>query len=172
MSEQAQPQQQAPAADQPLFGIEKIYVKDMSLELPNAPQVFFEREAPQIEVTMHNEAARMTQEGLYNVVLTVTVTAKIQERTVFLVEVAQGGIFQIRNVPQPELEAVLGTLCPNTLLPYAREAVASVVQRAGFPPVTLQHMNFDLIYQQRLQQMQAQQQPAETTPPAAPEQTH
>ncbi|MGZ8228401.1 MAG: protein-export chaperone SecB [Burkholderiales bacterium] len=172
MSEQAQPQQQAPAADQPLFGIEKIYVKDMSLELPNAPQVFFEREAPQIEVTMHNEAARMTQEGLYNVVLTVTVTAKIQERTVFLVEVAQGGIFQIRNVPQPELEAVLGTLCPNTLLPYAREAVASVVQRAGFPPVTLQHMNFDLIYQQRLQQMQAQQQPAETAPPAAPEQTH
>src|SRR5512134_2888339 len=103
MSEQAQPQQQAPAADQPLFGIEKIYVKDMSLELPNAPQVFFEREAPQIEVAMHNEAARMTQEALYNVVLTVTVTAKIQERTVFLVEVAQGGIFQIRNVPQPEL---------------------------------------------------------------------
>lgn len=168
MSEQAQPQQQPAAADQPLFGIEKVYLKDMSLELPNAPQVFFEREAPQIEVTMHNEATGMTQEALYNVVLTVTVTAKIQERTVFLVEVAQGGIFQIRNVPQPELEAVLGTLCPNTLLPYAREAVSSIVQRAGFPPVTLQHMNFDVIYQQRLQQMQGQQPAA----PAAPTQTH
>jgi len=155
MSEQQQAQQ--PGADQqPLFGVEKIYLKDMSLELPNAPQVFFEREAPQVEVNIHNEAAGMPQEGLYEVVLTVTVTAKIAERTVFLVEAAQAGIFQIRNVPQPDLEAVLGTLCPNTLLPYAREAVASLVQRAGFPPVTLQHMNFDLLYQQRLAE-QAQQ---------------
>ncbi|MEN3352309.1 MAG: preprotein translocase subunit SecB [Betaproteobacteria bacterium] len=162
MSEQQQPQPQ-----QPLFGIEKIYLKDLSLELPNAPQVFFEREAPQVEVNIHNEASGLPQEGMFEVVLTVTVTAKIQERTVFLVEAAQAGIFQIRNVPQADLEAVLGTLCPNTLLPYAREAVASVVQRAGFPPVTLQHMNFDLVYQQRMQQMREQQ----TTTAAAP-QTH
>lgn len=156
MSEQQQPQPQdaQQANDQPLFGVEKIYLKDMSLELPNAPQVFFEREAPQVEVNIHNEAQGLTQEGLYEVVLTVTVTAKIEDRTVFLVEAAQAGIFQIRNVPQADLEAVLGTLCPNTLLPYAREAVASLVQRAGFPPVTLQHMNFDLLYQQRLQQGQ------------------
>jgi preprotein translocase subunit SecB len=162
MSEQQQPQ-----AQQPLFGIEKIYLKDLSLELPNAPEVFFEREAPQVEVNIHNEASGMTQEGLFEVVLTVTVTAKIQDRTVFLVEAAQAGIFQIRNVPQPDLEAVLGTLCPNTLLPYAREAVASVVQRAGFPPVTLQHMNFDLVYQQRMQQVREQQ-----TASAAAPQTH
>jgi preprotein translocase subunit SecB len=162
MSEQQQPQ-----AQQPLFGIEKIYLKDMSLELPNAPEVFFEHEAPQVEVNIHNEASGMTQEGLFEVVLTVTVTAKIQDRTVFLVEAAQAGIFQIRNVPQPDLEAVLGTLCPNTLLPYAREAVASIVQRAGFPPVTLQHMNFDLVYQQRMQQMREQQ-----TASAAAPQTH
>ena len=148
-------QPQDPATDQqPLFGVEKIYLKDMSLELPNAPQVFFEREAPQVEVNIHNEANGLQQEGLFEVVLTVTVTAKIADRTVFLVEAAQAGIFQIRNVPQQDLEAVLGTLCPNTLLPYAREAVASLVQRAGFPPVTLQHMNFDLLYQQRLQQAQ------------------
>jgi preprotein translocase subunit SecB len=165
MSEQQQPQAQA---QQPLFGIEKIYLKDLSLELPNAPQVFFEREAPQVEVNIHNEASGMAQEGLFEVVLTVTVTAKIQDRTVFLVEAAQAGIFQIRNVPQADLEAVLGTLCPNTLLPYAREAVASVVQRAGFPPVTLQHMNFDLVYQQRMQQMREQQ----TTATAATPQTH
>ena len=152
MSEQQQPQDapQQPNDGQPLFGVEKIYLKDMSLELPNAPQVFFEREAPQVEVNIHNEAQGLTQEGLFEVVLTVTVTAKIADRTVFLVEAAQAGIFQIRNVPQADLEAVLGTLCPNTLLPYAREAVASLVQRAGFPPVTLQHMNFDLLYQQRL----------------------
>jgi preprotein translocase subunit SecB len=157
MSEQQQPQQptdQPPNDGQPLFGVEKIYLKDMSLELPNAPQVFFEREAPQVEVNIHNEATGLPQEGLFEVVLTVTVTAKIEDRTVFLVEAAQAGIFQIRNVPQQDLEAVLGTLCPNTLLPYAREAVASLVQRAGFPPVTLQHMNFDLLYQQRLQQAQ------------------
>ena len=156
MSEQQQPQDAPQQANdgQPLFGVEKIYLKDMSLELPNAPQVFFEREAPQVEVNIHNEAQGLTQEGLFEVVLTVTVTAKIADRTVFLVEAAQAGIFQIRNVPQADLEAVLGTLCPNTLLPYAREAVASMVQRAGFPPVTLQHMNFDLLYQQRLQQAQ------------------
>jgi preprotein translocase subunit SecB len=152
-----QPQPQTPSADQPMFGIEKLYLKDLSLELPNAPQVFFEREAPQVEVNMHNQASALSQAGYYEVVLTVTVTAKIQDKTVFLVEAAQAGIFQIRNVPQPDLEAVLGTLCPNTLLPYAREAVAGLVQRAGFPPVTLQHMNFEVIYQQRQAEMQAQQ---------------
>ncbi len=151
MNEQAS----APPNDQqPMFGIEKVYLKDLSLELPNAPQIFFEQEAPQVEVNIHNQAAALGQEGMFEVVLTVTVTAKIQDKTVFLVEAAQAGIFQIRNVPQTDLEAVLGTICPNTLLPYAREAVAALVQKAGFPPVTLQHMNFELIYQQRLQQMQ------------------
>ena len=167
MSEQPQPQPQA-TDQQPLFGIEKIYLKDLSLELPNAPQIFFEREAPQVEVNMHNQATGLSQQGYYEVVLTVTITAKIQDRTVFLVEAAQAGIFQIRNVPQADLEAVLATLCPNTLLPYAREAVASLVQRAGFPPVTLQHMNFEVIYQQRLQQMQGQQAAAGGEPPSTP----
>mgnify|MGYP003394609369 CR=1 FL=1 len=166
MSEQAQPQ--TPAADQqPLFGLEKIYLKDLSLELPNAPQMFFDGEAPTVEVNMHNQAAGLAQEGLFEVVLTVTVTAKSKDKTVFLVEAAQAGIFQIRNVGQPELEAVLGTLCPNTLLPYAREAVSSVVQRSGFPPVTLQHMNFEAVYQQRMQQMQAQQAAAAAGTPAS-----
>ena len=168
MSEQPQPQ----AADQqPLFAIEKIYLKDLSLELPNAPQVFFEREAPQVEVNIHNQAAALAQPGLFEVVLTVTVTAKIQDKTVFLVEAAQAGIFQIRNIPDPDLQAVLGTLCPNTLLPYAREVVASTVLRAGFPPVTLQHMNFDLVYQQRMQQMQAEQETAAAAA-APPTPTH
>lgn len=155
MSEQAQP----------LFGIEKVYLKDMSLEIPHAPDIFLEREAPQVEVNVHNQAQGMSQEGLYEVVLTVTVTAKIKEKTLFLVEVAQAGIFQIRNIAQPELDAVLGTICPNTLLPYAREAVSGAVWRAGLPPVTLQHMSFDVIYQQRLQQLQEEQQ-ASGTPPA------
>ena len=153
-----QPQQpQQPDPTQPLFGIEKIYLKDLSLELPNAPQVFFEREAPQVEVNIHNQAAPLAQPGLFDVVLTVTVTAKAADKTVFLVEAAQAGIFQIRNIPDADLQAVLGTICPNTLLPYAREVVASTVLHAGFPPVTLQHMNFDVVYQQRMQQMQTEQ---------------
>lgn len=164
MSEQPQPQQPDPT--QPLFGIEKIYLKDLSLELPNAPQVFFEREAPQVEVNIHNQATPLAQDGLFDVVLTVTVTAKVQDKTVFLVEAAQAGIFQIRNIPEADLQAVLGTICPNTLLPYAREVVASIVLRAGFPPVTLQHMNFELVYQQRMQQLQAEQ--AAAAAPASP----
>jgi preprotein translocase subunit SecB len=152
----SEPQQPTTPDLQPSFGIEKIYLKDMSLELPNAPQAFFANEAPEVQVNIHNEASALPQEAMFQVVLTVTVTAKVQDKTIFLVEAAQAGIFQIRNVPQKDLEAVLGTLCPNTLLPYAREVVASMVQRAGFPPVTLQHMNFDMIYQQRMQQMQAQ----------------
>jgi preprotein translocase subunit SecB len=154
--------------NQPLFGIEKLYLKDMSLEIPHAPEIFLEREAPQVEVNVHNQAKAMAQEGLFEVVLTVTVTAKIKEKTLFLVEVAQAGIFQVRNIAQPDLDAVLGTICPNTLLPYAREAVAGAVWRAGLPPVTLQHMSFDAIYQQRLQelQQQQQQQPAQSVPPA------
>jgi preprotein translocase subunit SecB len=140
MSEQQQPQ----------FGIEKIYLKDLSLEIPSAPQIFLERESPQIEINVHNGAGALDQAGLYEAVLTVTVTAKLKEKTVFLVEVAQAGIFRILNLPPAELDAVLGVLCPNTLMPYAREA-------AGFPPVLLQHMNFDAAYQERLRQMQQEQ---------------
>jgi preprotein translocase subunit SecB len=147
MSEQQQPQ----------FGIEKIYLKDLSLEIPNAPQVFLERETPQIEINVHNGATPLEQPGLYEAVLTVTVTAKIKDKTTFLVEVAQAGIFQIVNLPPQELDAVLGVLCPGTLLPYAREVVASVMTKAGFPPVVLQHMSFDAAYQERMRQLQQEQ---------------
>ena len=147
MSEQQQPQ----------FGIEKIYLKDLSLEIPNAPQVFLERDTPQIEINVHNGASPLEQPGLYEAVLTVTVTAKFKDKTAFLVEVAQAGIFQIVNLPPQELDAVLGVLCPGTLLPYAREAVASLITRAGFPPVLLQHMNFDAAYQERFRQLQQEQ---------------
>ena len=164
MSEQ--PQQPAADPTQPLVGIENLYLKDLSLEVPNAPQVFFEREAPQVEVNIGNKAAPLAQQpGLFEVVLTVTVTAKIEAKTVFLVEAAQAGIFQIRNIPDPDLQTVLGTICPNTLLPYAREVIASTVLRAGFPPVTLQHMNFELVYQQRMQQLQAEQAAAAASTP-------
>jgi len=141
---------------QPTFAIEKIYLKDASLEIPNAPQIFLESNSPQVDVNIHTQAAALDA-GLFEVVLTVTITAKIQDKTVFLVEAAQAGIFQIHNVPQQDLDPVLGIACPGVLLPYAREAVSSMVLRAGFPPVVLQHMNFEAIYQQRMQQIQQQQ---------------
>ncbi|MBX9811208.1 MAG: protein-export chaperone SecB [Burkholderiales bacterium] len=153
---------------QPTFAIEKIYLKDASLEIPNAPQIFLESDSPQVDVSIHTQAAALDA-GLFEVVLTITITSKIKDKTVFLVETAQAGIFQIRNVPEQDLDPVLGIACPSVLLPYAREAVSSMVLRAGFPPVVLQHMNFEAIYQQRLQQMQQPQQPqqGDGSPPAA-----
>lgn len=144
--------------EQPVFSIEKIYVKDLSLEIPNAPQVFLEREQPAVEVGLHSEANAL-DDGVFEVVLTVTVTAKAEEKTMFLVEAAQAGIFQIRNLAGDQIEPVLAVACPNILFPYARETVSDTVIRAGFPPVILAPVNFEAIYQQRLEQ--ARQQPAE-----------
>lgn len=138
-----------------IFTVEKIYLKDASLEIPHAPKVFLEKEAPQIEVNIHSQAAGL-DDGLFEVVLTVTVTAKHKDTTAFLVEVAQAGIYQIRNIPDENMDAVLAITCPGVLLPYAREAVASMVTRAGFPPVVLQHMSFEALYQERQQQTQPQ----------------
>ena len=146
--------------EQPVFSIEKIYVKDMSLEVPGAPAVFMSAEQPQIEVNIHNGASVVEQGALYEVVLTATVTAKVADRSVFLVEVAQAGLFHIRNLPPQDLDAVLGVLCPTTLLPYAREAVSSAVSRAGFPPVILQHMDFNQVYMQSQQQRAAEAAPS------------
>ena len=142
--------------EQPTFGIEKIYVKDLSLEIPHAPEVFLSGTQPQVDVQLHNEAT-LISEGMYHVVLTVTVTAKAGDKTLFLVEVAQAGVFQIRNLPESDLEPFLATACPNILYPYARETVSDIIGRAGFPPVYLAPVNFEAIYLQRLQQAKEQQ---------------
>jgi preprotein translocase subunit SecB len=147
-----------PQQQQSIFGIEKIYVKDLSLEIPHAPDVFLSAEQPQVEVQLHNEGAAIG-EGMYQVVLTITVTAKAGEKTLFLVEVAQAGIFQIRNVPETDLDPLLATACPTIIFPYARETVSDIINRAGFPPVYLAPVNFDAIYMQRLQQIQEQAAP-------------
>jgi preprotein translocase subunit SecB len=136
---------------QPVFSIEKLYVKDLSLEVPNAPQIFLEREAPEMEIQLQSAAVGLGDD-LFETTLTVTVTAKQGDKAFFLVEVAQAGIFQIKNVPQSDVEAILGVACPNILFPYAREVVSDAVNRAGFPPVILAPVNFESLYQQRLQQ--------------------
>ncbi len=143
---------------QPVFSIEKIYVKDLSLEIPNAPQVFMTNEAPQLEVQL-TQGVQALEGALYEVTLTITVTAKAGEKTMFLVEAAQAGIFQIRNVPENDVDPILGMVCPNVLFPYARETISDTVNRAGFPPVLLAPVNFEGLYQQRLAQQQQQQGP-------------
>ncbi|MEI7916216.1 MAG: protein-export chaperone SecB [Methylophilaceae bacterium] len=153
---QALEQNQAPG-----FGIEKLYVKDLSLELPNAPQIFTERDAPQIGIEISNSASKI-DEGIYEVVLTITVTSKIAEKTAFLIEVAQAGIFQVRNVPEENLEIIFSITCPNILFPYAREVVSDLSVRAGFPPVVLSPINFEALYAQQKQQ-QAQDEASKTT---------
>ena len=149
---------EAPQTNQPVFSIEKVFVKDLSLEIPNAPQVFLEREAPTVDIQLHHNSTSV-EEGVYLTTLTVTVTAKLGEKTMFLVEAAQAGIFVARNIPASELDSVLGIACPNILFPYVREVISDTVTRAGFPPVILSPVNFEAIYQ-----AQRGQQPAVDTP--------
>jgi preprotein translocase subunit SecB len=133
---------------QPVFSIEKIYVKDASLEIPGAPQIFLERESPQIEVQLSTQGGNVA-DGIFDATVTVTVTAKLGERTMFLVEVTQGGVFQIRGVPDSEMAPILGIACPNILFPYLRESVSDLTVRAGFPPVLLNPVNFEALYAQQ-----------------------
>ena len=137
---------------QPVFAIEKIYVRDLSLEIPNAPNIFLERETPEINLQLGTKSQSIDQ-GLYEVLLTVTVTAKIKDKMMFLVEVQQAGIFRIRNLPDGELDPVLGIGCPNILFPYLREVVSDIVTRAGFPAVILNPVNFEAIYHQKKSEM-------------------
>jgi preprotein translocase subunit SecB len=138
---------------QPMFNMDKIYVKDISLEIPHAPQIFLERESPQIEVQLHTSAGSV-DDGVFEVTVTATVTAKIADKVMFLIEAKQAGIFTLRNLPEAEKEPVLAVMCPNILFPYLREVVSDVSVRAGFAPVMLNPINFDVLYQQQ-QQTQA-----------------
>ena len=145
---------EAPATDasaQPGFAIEKLYVKDVSLEIPNAPQIFTDRTAPQVSVELGN-AAQKLDDGIYEVAIKVTLTSKIADKVVFLVEITQAGIFGIRNVPDENMEMILAITCPNILFPYAREAVSDLVTRAGFAPVLLNPINFEALYMQQKEQ--------------------
>ena len=140
---------------QPTFGIEKIYVKDLSLEVPGGPQTFMQTEQPQLEVQITQQSQRVN-ELLFEVTLIVTVSAKLGDKTLFLVEASQAGVFQIRNVRDADLAPVLGIVCPNVLFPYARETVSDLISRAGFPPVLLAPVNFEALYQQRTAEASAQ----------------
>ncbi len=141
----------AQGENQPVFNIEKIYVKDLSLEIPHAPNIFLERESPQIDVQLNTQTAQI-EADIYEVTITNTVTAKLGEKVMFLIEVKQAGIFRMSNLPKDDMEPVLAVMCPNILFPYLREVVSSTAVRAGFAPVMLNPVNFDLLYHQHKQE--------------------
>ncbi len=140
-------------AQQPVFAIQRMYLKDLSLEIPNAPTIFLEQQQPAVEVQLDVEGAPVV-EGIFETAVTVTVTTKIGDKVAFLVEAKQAGIFEIRNLPDDQMPILLNVVCPNIVYPYLRANVADVVQRAGFPPIHLAEINFEALYQQRLAQAQ------------------
>ena len=141
----------APQQTAATFQIEKIYVKDLSLEIPNAPQVYIEQQQPQIDVQIESGESRF-QQDYYEVTLSVTVTARAGERILFLAEAVQAGIFAMRNIPEADLGPLLGIACPTVLFPYVRETISDLVTRGGFPPLLLSPISFEQLYLQRLQQ--------------------
>jgi preprotein translocase subunit SecB len=152
----------------PVFQIQRIYLKDLSLEQPNSPMILLEQQQPQVDINLGVSAEAVT-DGMYEVCVTATVTTKVSDKTLFLVEAKQAGIFEIRNVPQDQLQAIVGIACPQMVYPYLRAMVSDICTRAGFPPVLLAEVNFQAMYeaQQQQQQSEQQQQPA-AKKPAAP----
>jgi preprotein translocase subunit SecB len=149
-------------AQAPIFQLQRVYLKDASLELPHAPTVFLEQEAPQVDVQLEVLNDKVL-DGIYEVAVRVTTTAKVKDKVLFLVEAKQAGIFEMRGIPGEQFEAVLNIVCPNIIYPYLRANVADLINRTGLPPIHLAEINFEAMYQQRL----AQQSPGLVVPPGA-----
>jgi preprotein translocase subunit SecB len=139
----------------PVFQIQRVYLKEASLEQPNSPGILLEQEQPAVDIQLGVEAAQAA-EGVYEVCVTATVTTKVKDKTVFLVEAKQAGIFEIRNLPQDQLQGVVSVVCPQILYPYLRAIVSDVCTRAGFPPILLTEVNFQAMYEAQQQQQAAQ----------------
>ncbi|KIQ31557.1 protein-export protein SecB [Variovorax paradoxus] len=146
-------------AQDPVFQIQRVYLKDLSLEQPNSPAILLEQEQPTVDIQLGVDAQPVA-EGIFEITVSATVQTKIQDKTVFLVEAKQAGIFEIRNLPEDQMGAILGIACPQIVYPYLRGNVADVIQRGGFPPVHLAEINFQAMYEQ--QQANAAGQPAPT----------
>ena len=136
----------------PVFHIQRVYLKEASLEQPNSPAILLEQEQPTVDIQLGIEAGQVA-DGIFEVCVTGTVTTKIGDRTVFLVECKQGGIFEIRNIPEDQMGPIMGIACPQIVYPYLRGNMADLITRAGFPPVHLAEINFQAMYEQQ----QAQQ---------------
>ena len=141
--------------NQPVFNIQRIYLKDLSLEQPNSPQILLEQAQPQVDINL-SLAAEPVAEGVYEVAVTATVTTRVNDKVLFLVEAKQAGIFEIRNIPEDQLQPIIGIACPGIVYPYLRAIVSDVCTRAGFPPVLLSEVNFQAMFEaQRAQAAQS-----------------
>jgi preprotein translocase subunit SecB len=149
------------ADQEPVFQIQRVYLKEASLEQPNSPAILLEQEQPAVDIQLGVEATPVA-EGIFEVSVTATVQTKIGDKTVFLVEAKQAGIFEIRNLPQDQLSQIMGIACPQIVYPYLRGNVADLIQRGGFPPVHLSEINFQAMYEQ--QQVEAAGAPAGSLP--------
>jgi preprotein translocase subunit SecB len=138
----------------PVFQIQRLYLKDLSLEQPNSPQILAEQVQPQVDINL-SVSAESVVEGIFEVCVTATVTAKAGERTVFLIEAKQAGIFEIRNIEAEQAQLILGVACPSMVYPYLRAIVSDVCTRAGFPPVLLSEVNFQAMFEAQQQQSQS-----------------
>lgn len=147
----------AEQAQAPVFAIQRMYLKDLSLEVPNAPQIFLETKQPTVEVGL-DVSGQQVADGIYESTVTITITTKIGDKVAFLVEAKQGGIFEIRNVPAEQMDLLMNVVCPNIIYPYLRSNIADTIQRSGFPPIHLAEINFEALYQQRMAEQQQQQQ--------------
>jgi preprotein translocase subunit SecB len=133
----------------PMFQIQRIYLKDLSLEQPNSPAIFLEQQQPQVDINIGVGADTIGKDS-YEVTVRVTVTAKVGEKTLFLLEAKQAGIFEIRNIPQDQLQPIISIACPGIVYPYLRAIVSDICTRAGFPPVTLAEINFQAMYESQM----------------------
>jgi preprotein translocase subunit SecB len=154
----------AAGADQAQFAIQKIYVKDVSFEVPGAPQVFNEPGQPQLELNLNQKVGRIADD-VYEVVLGITLTCKLTDKTVYLAEIQQAGIFSLNGFDERTLDMMLGTYCPNVLFPYARQAISELVAQGGFPPFYLQPINFEALYAEGLRR-RAEQAQGQVAPPS------
>ena len=140
----------------PVFQIQRMYLKDLSLEQPNSPQILLEQQQPQVDINLGVGAEQVT-EGIYEVTVTATVTTKVKDKVLFLVEAKQAGIFEIRDVPQDQMQGIISIVCPQMIYPYLRAIVSDICTRAGFPPIMLTEVNFQAMFQAQQEQLAAQQ---------------
>jgi preprotein translocase subunit SecB len=142
------------ADETPIFQIQRMYLKDLSLEQPNSPQILLEQQQPQVDINL-SMGAEQVADGVYEVTVTATVTTKVADKVLFLVEAKQAGIFEIRNVPQDQMNGIIGIVCPQMIYPYLRAIVSDICTRAGFPPIMLTEVNFQAMFEAQQQAEQA-----------------
>ncbi len=142
--------------NQPTFNMQRVYLKDLSVEVPNAPHIFLEQEGPQVEVSINVGGQRLA-ETIFESSITITLTTKINDKVLYLIEATQAGIFEMANIPDEQIDPLVGIVCPTMLYPYLRSNVADAITRTSMPPLHLAEVNFQALYEQRMAEMASQQ---------------